>query len=56
MTTQGMKEDQAIETASFIVQALRAHGDDDRLGELERQIRELAASFAPYPADFVGHV
>ncbi|MGH8958150.1 MAG: serine hydroxymethyltransferase [Acidimicrobiia bacterium] len=52
MTTMGMRETEAQEIASLIVQALR--GQD--LDKVERQVRELAASFPPYPSDFSGHV
>ena len=49
MTTMGMKEPEARQVASLITGALR--GD-----QVEAEVRELAASFPPYPADFSGHV
>jgi glycine/serine hydroxymethyltransferase len=52
MTTMGMKEGEAEEVASLIARALRGH---DRTAT-EKRIRELAASFRPYPNDFSGHV
>ena len=56
MTTQGMKEEQASRVAGLAVAALEARGDEARLGEIERQVRELAAAHPPYPHDFPGHV
>jgi glycine hydroxymethyltransferase len=50
MTTMGMKETEAREIATLIARALR---DDS---SVEPRIRELAASFPPYPSDFSGHV
>ncbi len=49
MTTMGMKEPEARQVASFITRALRGE-------EVESEVRDLAASFPPYPADFSGHV
>ena len=49
MTTMGMKEPEARQVASFITRALRGE-------EVESEVRALAASFPPYPADFSGHV
>ncbi|MEX1044461.1 MAG: serine hydroxymethyltransferase, partial [Acidimicrobiia bacterium] len=54
MTTQGMKEPQAEETAALIAAALRSHGDEVALKEIESDVRALAAEFPPYPADFSG--
>ncbi|MBW3666775.1 MAG: serine hydroxymethyltransferase [Actinobacteria bacterium] len=56
MTTQGMKEDQAAEVAVLIATALRERGDESALGKVETRVRELAAEFPPYPAEFAGHV
>jgi glycine hydroxymethyltransferase len=56
MTTQGMKEEQAVEVASLICQALRSRGDEKTLAGLAGRVSELAAQFTPYPADFAGHV
>jgi glycine hydroxymethyltransferase len=56
MTTQGMKEPEAEQTARLIAASLRAKEDMGALGRLSEEIRELAASFTPYPADFSGHV
>ena len=54
MTTQGMKEPQADQTAALIAAALRNHADAVALKEIETDVRELAASFPPYPTDFSG--
>lgn len=56
MTTMGMKEDQAAEIASLIARALRTGSGGDDLTAVEQRVRELAASFPPYPHDFAGHV
>ena len=56
MTTQGMSETEAERTAALIVAALHNHSDADALTVIEKEIRELASSFAPYPASFSGHV
>jgi glycine hydroxymethyltransferase len=56
MTTMGMKEDAAGEIATLISRALRAADDESELGVVEKRVRDLAASFPPYPADFSGHV
>ena len=54
MTTMGMREAEATEVAGLIAQALRAEGTE--LETLGSKVRELAAAFPPYPADFAGHV
>jgi glycine hydroxymethyltransferase len=54
MTTQGMTESEADQTAGLIVEALRHHSDESKLAELEIQVRKLASAFPPYPADFSG--
>jgi glycine hydroxymethyltransferase len=56
MTTMGMKEDQAAEIATLITTALRAGTGGEALGAVDQRVRELAASFPPYPHDFAGHV
>jgi glycine hydroxymethyltransferase len=56
MTTQGMREEQAVEIAGLIASALRKYEDEVALKELEVRVRELAADFPPYPKDFSGHV
>lgn len=56
MTTMGMKEDQAAEIATLITTALRAGTGGEALGAVEQRVRELAATFPPYPHDFAGHV
>ncbi len=56
MTTQGMKEDQAVEVARLIARALKEREDEGALAEVAGQVSELAAEFTPYPIDFVGHV
>lgn len=56
MTTMGMKEEEAAEVATLIARGLRAGNDAEELNAVEKRVRELAASFPPYPADFTGHV
>ncbi|MFN2487994.1 MAG: serine hydroxymethyltransferase, partial [Acidimicrobiia bacterium] len=54
MTAMGMTETEADEVGSLIAQALLSESGE--LEKVEARIRELAASFRPYPADFSGHV
>jgi glycine hydroxymethyltransferase len=54
MTTQGMKEEQADQTAGLLAAALRDHADEVALKEIESEVRQLAAAFPPYPTDFNG--
>lgn len=56
MTTMGMREGEAEEVAILIARALRAGNDQDELAVVEKRVRDLAASFPPYPANFSGHV
>jgi glycine hydroxymethyltransferase len=56
MTTQGMKEPEADETAGLIAEVLRHREDLLALEELEGRIRKLATAFPPYPEGFPGHV
>ena len=56
MTTQGMKEGQAIEVASLICRALKERDDEAALTEVAGRVSELAGEFSPYPHDFAGHV
>ena len=56
MTTQGMREEQAAETASLICRALKERKDQGALDEVAGRVSELAAEFSPYPHDFAGHV
>ena len=56
MTTQGMTEPEAEEVARLIARALQAHVRGEDLSGIESRVRELAAAFPPYPADFPGHV
>ncbi len=56
MTTQGMKEPEADETAGLIAEVLRHREDVLALEELEGRIRKLATAFPPYPEGFPGHV
>jgi glycine hydroxymethyltransferase len=56
MTTQGMKENEAVEVAGLIARALQERDDESALGEVAARVGELAASFSPYPHDFAGHV
>jgi glycine hydroxymethyltransferase len=56
MTTMGMKEEQSVEIATLITRTLRAGGGGEGLEAVERRVRDLAASFPPYPHDFAGHI
>ena len=56
MTTQGMKEPEADETAGLIAEVLRHRNDPAALSDLESRIRKLAAGFPAYPEGFSGHV
>ncbi len=56
MTTQGMTEAEASETARLIVAALRAHADEETLTKLAGEIAVLASKFQPYPSDWAGHL
>jgi glycine hydroxymethyltransferase len=56
MTTQGMKEPEADETAALIAEVLRHRHDPVALSDLESRIRKLATAFPPYPEGFAGHV
>jgi glycine hydroxymethyltransferase len=56
MTTQGMGEGEADEVARLIARALGGREDSETLESVESRVRELAAQFPPYPADFAGHV
>jgi glycine hydroxymethyltransferase len=56
MTTQGMKESEADETAGLIADVLRRRDDPIGLQELESRIRKLAGAFPAYPEGFPGHV
>ena len=56
MTTQGMKEQEADETAGLIAEVVRHREDGPALEELEERIRKLASAFPPYPEGFPGHV
>jgi glycine hydroxymethyltransferase len=56
MTTQGMKEPEADETAGLIAEVLLHRDDALALEELESRIRKLAMAFPAYPEGFSGHV
>ncbi len=56
MTTQGMKEPEAVLIAGLIVRALRHRDDPAVLAEISSEVAVIAARFPPYPGDFSGHV
>lgn len=56
MTTQGMGEEEADETAGLIARALQNRHDEVVLKEIAGRVRELAARFPAYPEGFPGHV
>ncbi len=55
-TTCGMKEPDVAEVARLMTRALREREDQAALDTVREGIASLAAEFAPYPADFPGHV
>ncbi|NNC39964.1 MAG: serine hydroxymethyltransferase [Acidimicrobiia bacterium] len=56
VTTQGMKEEEMVQVADLITEALRNHGEERVLAATASQVRQLAGQFSPYPEGFVGHV
>ncbi len=56
MTTQGMRESEAIEVGALISRALHARGEEKVLTEVAGAVSALATAFPPYPPDFPGHV
>ncbi|MHB1988600.1 MAG: serine hydroxymethyltransferase [Acidimicrobiales bacterium] len=48
-TTAGMREPQMALIASLIARALRERGDEAKLQVIGNEVRELCASFDPYP-------
>ena len=55
MTSQGMTESEAEQVGTLIVRALKARHDEAVLGTVAGRVRELAASFPPYPVGFRGY-
>jgi glycine hydroxymethyltransferase len=55
MTTQGMKETQAVEVATLMTRALRERESEEVLTEVAGRVSDIASRFSPYPHDFVGH-
>lgn len=49
VTTAGMKEEEMVQIAELIEEALNAHGDDSALAETREKVRELCLRF-PVPA------
>jgi glycine hydroxymethyltransferase len=56
MTTQGMTESEATQTAALIVRALKERDDASAVAAIGSEIGELAQAYPPYPPDFSGHV
>jgi glycine hydroxymethyltransferase len=56
MTSCGMKEDQARQTAAIITRALRGRNDEAELRAAAADALALATEFTPYPEAFAGHV
>lgn len=56
MTTQGMTETEAVETAELIVMALKHHDSEPDLARIASTISVLAGKFQPYPRDFAGYL
>ncbi|MDX1691691.1 MAG: serine hydroxymethyltransferase [Acidimicrobiia bacterium] len=55
-TTCGMEEAEVARVGTLVARALRARDDAGALRVVEKEIRDLAAAFPAYPADFPGHV
>ena len=49
VTTQGMKETEMAQIATFIAEALRQRNDSDAVAAIRQEIRHLCAAFTPYP-------
>jgi glycine hydroxymethyltransferase len=56
VTTQGMKEEEMVQVADLITEALRNHGEERVLAAIASQVRQLAGQFSPYPEGFVGYI
>lgn len=56
VTTAGMKQEQMTRLGRLMVEILRMRADDSALAGLKNQVVELNDAFAPYPADYSGHV
>lgn len=56
MTTQGMREPQAVEVAQLMARALKGKENESELAAVRARVGALAAEFSPYPHDFAGHV
>ena len=48
VTTCGMKDDELTQVGYLISEILKNRLDENRLSELEEQVRALAKSFQPY--------
>ena len=55
-TTCGMTEPEVQTVGSLMARALRGRDDAAELAAVDKEVRELAAAFPAYPADFPGHV
>ena len=55
MTTQGMTEPQADEVGALIARTLHQRSEGAAMTVVAARVRELAATFRPYPIDFSGH-
>ena len=49
VTTQGMGTDEMVMIADFTTRILRAKSDEDKIGNIRREVAELCALFPPYP-------
>jgi len=49
ITTRGMKEQNMQQIAEFISQVFSNHGDDEKLGEIKKEVREFCSKFPLYP-------
>jgi glycine hydroxymethyltransferase len=55
-TTCGMKEPEVRQVGTLMARALRGRDDAATLAGVENEVRELAAAFPAYSAEFPGHV
>ncbi len=49
VTTAGMREEEMVNIAELIDEALKAHGDESALADIREKVRELCLRF-PVPA------
>jgi glycine hydroxymethyltransferase len=53
MTTRGLKETEMKQVASWIKQAIETKGDEVKLTQIKKQVKELCLKFPVYPHESV---